>query len=157
MTMFILNTLTLRHPSLLPKQTLIKVIQTKIEIRAHSSVGKKEAANKGGPELAYGEPLDGDKDRDAVSKTYSMFVGFFSLQRLTDMVNTMTVVPMLCILMIFARVRASSDLHTSPQAYARGFFITSALAIYIQVHVYTLKMNILKMNMFILKSEHILY
>merc|ERR1711865_423025 len=48
------------------------------------------------------------------------------------MVNTMNVVPMLCILMIFARLRATSDLHTSPQAYARGFFIVTALCVYIQ-------------------------
>jgi hypothetical protein len=84
----------------------------------------------GAADLAYGEMADDDAAMH--KKAYSMFVGFFSLQSMNAMVNTMNVVPMLCILMIFARLRATSDLHTSPQPYARGFFIVTALCVYIQ-------------------------
>ena len=110
-------------------QTIIKVIQTKIEIGAASGlVSGSHHDEEGAPVGAY----HAADDAPAHKKAYNMFVGFFSLQSMNAMVNTMNVVPMLCILMIFARLRASVDLHTAPQAYARGFFITSSLAIYIQ-------------------------
>ena len=62
----------------------------------------------------------------------NIMVGFFSLEAMHAISVTISGVPMLCILITFTRIRAVVDLHTAPQAYARGSFIATALCVYTQ-------------------------
>merc|ERR1712070_377044 len=39
---------------------------------------------------------------------------------------------MICVLIIFARLQAVTDLHSQPQPYARGAFLAAGIAVYLQ-------------------------
>lgn len=110
--------------------TLIKVIETKQEfMAARNNAAAAEAAAEeeaGGPVTGYGQISESGK------QAVSMLTGFFSLQSMNAMAHSMDLVPMICVLIIFARLQAVTDLHTDPQPYARGAFLAAGIAVYVQ-------------------------
>lgn len=116
-------------------QTIIKVIETKIEMRSSmATLGIMGPEDSGGPvadaesgeSSAYGSLMEGGK------KATAILSGFFSLQSMTAMQGTMSLVPMLALLIMFARFRAVNNLFTDPQPWAKGFFTCTWISIYIQ-------------------------
>ena len=117
--------------------TVAKVIATRIELQAAADIaqGQKAAAAEeadadapSGGVLAYG---DYSTPGAAMNSVKGIFTGFFSLQSMQSMLNAMALVPMLAILILFARMRAVMDLQSEPQDWAKVFFLLAAASIYI--------------------------
>ena len=108
-------------------QTIIKTLETKLELKAAFLVAQEEPAV---PD--YQSIPDGGSIAGAAQAAGNMLVGFFSLQSMTAMRGTMSLVPMLCVLIFAARMYSTMSLATSPQSWAKGFFLTTTICVYIQ-------------------------
>ena len=103
-----------------------------------ANADEASSVNAGGPEsaAAMSQRLAKEQAMRAKAMTAAT-VGWvkesLSETKLNMVLNNMSLVPMICILFTFCRLRAMVDLETEPQHWAKNAMVVCTIALYIQI------------------------